>query len=453
MQIFKLENILIITVIFITILLSSLGMYNEVNLLYIAVCTVLLIMNRRLLLLIYIIYLPTNGFISTEYNLFGILHVSYIIHIFALTAALFEWDYIDSETKIEIRQKFRINKIAFYFALFVFLYLLLSEYRLYFLGLSEISINKLVNRTIKHSMMFLPLLILIRLSCIDTYYRIILKGYLVSLTIIALSIIFSGYLHQLGVTTQDADRLIGSGFQDSYVRRAGVFIGFGDVNSAAGFLAIGFAFVLFSEKYLLSNSIKSFLLVLFTIALIAAGSRASFLGLFSIIVLFIISTNISVSYKVIYSIFISTLILLLYTQGYFIPILDRFSELSAGEGHFDIQHQFGRIGGWIFYLDYIFSDIYVFLGGTTTSIYEGMMVPYERAAHNFFIQLLYRWGIFPLLYILILIVRYIQYSTQPHLKVIYIAILIPFIVTLIFVSDTAVFLGFTTALVALPYGR
>jgi hypothetical protein len=451
MKIITIDIAIVIILLITTILLSQMGLYNIVNYLYIAVCFILFIIDRRLLILLYIVYLPTNGFISTEYNLFGILHVSYIVNMFALGTILLEWHSLDWETKMKIKESSRFNSIVLYFALFLFLYMLLTEYRLYLLGMSDISPTLLITRSIRYVLMFVPLILLVRISSIEYFNNILRKGFILSISIIALSMIFSVQLSSMGIATQEDSTIMQTGIQSMVLRRAGVFSSIGDVNSAAGFLAVGFAFILFIHKVYMQTKLKSILALIIILAFIAAGSRAAIGSTILVIILFLMVRDTSFREKIGLIFFIALIIFILFTQDYIEPVLRRFSELRMGEGHLDSHHEFGRLGGWLFYINYIFSDTKIVLFGATESIYKDLFsVHFERVAHNFYIQLLYRWGIFPLLILLYLIAKYITYSIHKSFEPILLAILIPFVVTLFFLSDPGVFLGFIPAIISLP---
>jgi hypothetical protein len=442
--------IVLLILLVITIVLTTANMHSAVNLVFFLVCMILLLINRELLYLIYIITLPTNGFISTEYNIYGIFHVSYIIHMFAFIAIFLEWMAITSEnrkTKINLPI---IQKYASGFLIFVFLFIVFTEYRQYYLGFSDISTQLLITRTIKYCMMFLPMLFLIKLCYIEYYKNIVWRGFIISVGLIALSMIFSEQIHQLGIATQDTHRIDEAGFRGGYIRRAGIFRSLGDVNSAAGFLVIGFAFILYIGKLYIHRVLEVILLLLIIIALIASGSRAAFLSISFVIIYYFLNSDININEKILQGVFLMIIILFFIFQDLLNPVIDRFGAIRIGEDHLDRNYQYGRVGGWIFYLNYILSHPDVCIVGARKSIYAGIGHSYERVAHNYFIQLWYIWGIFPLLLFIGLISKYIKYVLHSNMKYALIALLIPFVITLFFVSDTGVFLGFVTAIAALP---
>ena len=130
MQNNKTHNFFLFIIFAIMIILVYLGQYKAVNLLYLIICSLFLIYDRHLLILIYIITLPTNGFISTEYNLFGFLHVSYIINLFATVAVFIEWRYLPADTINEIQNSNNTKKFVYHIVIFLLLYHILTDYRL-----------------------------------------------------------------------------------------------------------------------------------------------------------------------------------------------------------------------------------------------------------------------------------------------------------------------------------
>ena len=100
----KRYNLFLLLVFILITALIVLRQYGLTNAFFLLLCTLLLIEDRKLLILVYVITFPTNGFISTEYNLIGIFHVSYTINLFASIAVFIEWRAISDNTKTYLRK-------------------------------------------------------------------------------------------------------------------------------------------------------------------------------------------------------------------------------------------------------------------------------------------------------------------------------------------------------------
>ena len=436
---------------FTIILLVLLEIQSIINILFILICSLLFLRNRKLLYLIYIILLPTNGFISTEDNLFGVFHVLYIVNLFSTLGILVDWNSIKEKKKLVQFNHLEIEKYAYYLILFVLLFLVLSEYRFYFLGKSIISFQLLLTRTIRYFVMFIPILLLVKLSFFYDYKQIIRMGFLVSISLIAVSIIFSDQLHKIGFAT------IGNLFEANVWegeinRRAGFFCSLGDVNSAGGFLAIGYAFALFLDTKYLDKFRKNVLLIILILGILATGSRTALVDAGIITLIFIFTTSIRNLQKIIAVNIILILVAILFFGDYATSALNRFEVLEVGEGHLDRYRVHGRLGGWVLYLDYIFSNISVFLWGATESVYkfEGGDILNERVAHNLYIQIIYFWGIFILLILIRILFLLLKAIFSNKSKLALLCLFIGFFGTSFTVSDTGVFLGLILAIAAFP---
>ena len=448
----KVDNFFLLSIFILITTFVVFGQYRLINVFFLLLCSYLLITDRKLLILIYVITLPTDGFISTEYNLFGILHVLYIINLFATIAVLLEWKAIPDQTKNILRKPKGFKKDAYWLILFLFLYLVLTDFRLSILGIEDISERHLVTRPIKYFVMFYPLLMLTKLSEIKKYKYIIKKGFIISVGLIAIGIIFSEQFSQLGFDTREATIFVKTNVQSGDIRRAGFFRSLGDVNSASGFMVVSFGFILFLES--IKKNTKIMLIIITSLAIIETGSRAGVGSLLLVFIIYFIWLRANFKQNLIYISIIVLTGIAFFHYGIFDPILDRFSALqtSYDREHFNPEHELGRLGGWLFYLDYIIKDIKVFLFGTTEDIYRAVgwyTVNRLRVAHNFYIQLWYFWGVIPVIILLSIIFHYFKNTLRSNNKYLCLAILAPFIFTLMFVSDTGVFLAFIVALISI----
>lgn len=446
------ENIGLVFIFVIIAFLVSSGGYLLVNLFVLLISIFLFFFNRDLLLLIYLILLPTNGFISTDHNFLGFLHVSYIINLFTTISISYEWYFRYKYQNIETTKLKGVKKHINWFIIFVLLYLILTDLRTFFLGLNEVELYKAtVTRPIKHFVMFFPLLALTREFIYNRKRKLIERGFQYSLALISISIIFSGLLTDIGFYTKEPSKITNILNQETFVRSSGFFSGLGDVNTAAGYLAIGTAYLLFFTPYM--KYVKKISLIsLLGIAIFHTGSRAGLANLFLVYLLYFLSFEISIQKKILYGGALIVVGIGVFQLQAANQIVERFQKLIGGEtGHFDAEYIGGRLGGWVLYMDFIFSDINITMWGTTENLYKTFVsYDYERAAHNFYISLWYYWGVFAVIIFLSKLSLFVRSALRSSYAVGMLAIFIPLTSTLFVVSDIGILIGFIMSLIVIP---
>jgi hypothetical protein len=302
----------------------------------------------------------------------------------------------------------------------------------------------LITRTVKIFILLFPLYCFSFISNYSRYKEIIFSGFSVSTVIIAVSTIFSFDLIKLGIYTSELSKehLIVIG--DNLIRRSGVFA-FGDENSVAGFLSISFI-ILFSVYSRNKQYIRMFIsLMLISLAIIATGSRAGFICLLLSILSAIFQTR-GPGYKIFSASFFAFVVSFFYLAGYFNPILERFLDT---DNLLDASNVGGRVGGWIFYMDYIFSNSKILFFGSWENIYDVTRTygSYGRVAHNFFITLVYKWGVLPLFLLIYFFKKYIEVVIKSDYYIIYFSVLVQFVFMLMTLSDIGVFFAFIPVLI------
>ncbi|MCF8227289.1 MAG: O-antigen ligase family protein [Bacteroidales bacterium] len=344
------------------------------------------------------------------------------------------------------------KKHAYWLIIFLFLYLFLTDLRLLFFGMIDITTGLLISRFIRYVIMFVPLVFIVNLSSMEKYHGIVKRGFLISLCLIAGSIIFSNQLHKIGILVQETDIYLANPVQDGFIRRAGIFRSLGDTNSAAGFLAVGLGYTLFSgdtRNQFFMNKVISGGIIL---AVLLTGSRIGLISTMLVFVIYLFSVRRFHKKFFLYLFFILIIAIATYLSGFSQPILDRFKDIQVGEGHLDPTYRFGRLGGWLFYLNYITSDFKTLFLGFHRDIYSNIgsfVINKKRVAHNFYIQLWYYWGIFALALFLrkigIMIWETFQIENTNYL----LSLILPFLLTLVFVSDTGVFLALIISIISI----
>lgn len=423
-------------ILLVVFLLVILGIYViglpqiTINFLFLVLFSILFIFKKYdLILFLFVTLLPTNGFVNTEYNILGIVNSKYIISLFSLISAILLDKQIKNNYKLD-----ELAKFGFYIIVFVSAYLIFQNYKVNQLGIQEISILKFITRFIKASIDAIVLFYIIKFSNLSYYKLYFQKAFFVSLLLIALSMIFAGSLYELGVYMGDESRFQ-TGEENQRLWGIWGFGGGGDVNTIGGFLVMGLSCVLFSLKK--TPWIMVFILIL---GIMVTGSRTAFVNLSIVFVAFMLFGAGSVSKKMKRICWIVIFVFILFQIGVFDFVIERIMLLVTGEDEGLDADGVGRLSGWIWYLNYIMSDLDVFLWGTSNNIYEvssfaGFLK--NRPAHNFYIQLWYFFGVFALsifLYLIIRLCRIVLKSTQK----VQIFLILPALITLFTVSEVGV---------------
>lgn len=430
------EDIKYSYIILFVFLLIILGIYAiglpqiSINFLFLALFVTLFCLKKyELILFLYIALLPTNGFVNTEYNILGIVNSKYIISLFSLFSGILLDKQLKNNYKFD-----ELSKFGFEIIVFVSIYLFLQNYKVDLLGVQEISISKYTTRFIKVLIDAIVLFYIIKLSNLSYYKLYFQKAFGVSLLLIALSMIFASNLYNLGVYMGDESRFqVGEENQ----RLLGIwgFAGGGDVNTIGGFLVMGLSCILFSFKK--TPWLMVFILIL---GIMVTGSRTAFVNLSIVFVAFMLFGSGSLNKKIKRICWIVIFIFVLFTFGVFDFVIERIMLLVTGEdGGLDAEGT-GRLAGWIWYLNYILSDLNTLLWGTSENIYDVMVnigFRKNRVVHNFYIQLWYFFGIFALLIFLFLIIRLCFFILKKGNKVQFFLVL-PALITLFTVSDVGV---------------
>lgn len=426
-----------VVVIVVIIILSNTQQYLLANILYISFLSLLLITRSDLLIFLFIVLLPTNGFIPATEKIFDFLHLSQITNLFAF----FHLFGIVAQRKQKVRllyHNFPGLKLIHMLIIYALVYYLIIEFKGLII-LREIELAKLLTRYFKYLIIFIPLYLLAIVS-IDNYFKQLLKSsFTFSIALIALSIILTKQLESLGVVVGQLNpEFIGDGV--SYTRQSGFFADFGGAISAGGFLAIGVAFLLYEFKkssglnsLLISSVIGTGILgILFTV------SRAPFI---SVVIVLIFYSFSNISRGTMY------LILLFGVFGYF--MIDEslfesiFYRLSTSEESYGQKALFTRGGTLIFYLEYFRSNAYlIFLGAFENPFRE--YVSFIRSAHNFFIQLYFYTGIMGYLALINIFLKI--YELKRHFNINFIFLGVPIAGELMGVSEIPIVFPFVIIL-------
>ena len=260
--------------------------------------------------------------------------------------------------------------------------------------------------------------------------------------ILFFSQIFSQILFQNGLSTS----VLEESYLSSGGNRTAGLIGYGDVNSLGGVYVL----ILALYFYLINNyNVKifpSWLLVLIFSGILYTLSRGAFIGAF-IVLLFVFPTaknSMRLKYTVIFVLFL-LLFLMFYQTILNFPLVEslvyRFSLIKTKQ--LSTQTNSMRLGGWIFYLSYIFSHLTVFLYGTKEVLLTSS-TGYARVPHNIYITLLYNAGLFFLFYYIRILVKIEKVFTK-KINIIF----FPFLFMTFLLSDFALIIMLNLILVTI----
>jgi hypothetical protein len=428
----KKNIILFIFLITCSIGLGYLNLFLLINVLFILVGVYSYLKFPKLNILLFIVFLSSNGMISTTYNLFGFLHVSRIINLFAIVTLLHHFPIGKDKPDV-------FRKVSLYLIWFVFVTIMIIQFKVYEYNFtrSSIEFDSVVKRFIKYALLAISLSMLINRFHVKSIKEIVVLGLVISIIFLSSSVLLADFLSSIGfdckISTSGEDFL-------TVPRKSGFFMNDGDENTVAGIISlITGLLVSLSKKYYKIIPINTVFLFAM-LGILGTISRAGSIALIGIFVLFVLmeSKTSGSNYKLFFV--VSSIVVFLLFGGYLENIINRFSVIEQTM----VDENDSRYGGWIFYLNYIFSDISIVLWGATENLYEGTRNGhYFRVAHNFYISNLYYSGVFSLITIfgiLFLYVKsYIKKVKKPYM-ILY--TLFPFIMITNTTSDVGIFFSF-----------
>ncbi len=405
---------------------SYLQLYLVANILYVLLLFLLLISRSNFLIFLFVVFLPTNGFLPAEYKFLGIFHIQQTTHLFAFLRML----QIFSDYKIDRRYIYSIYpvlKILGSLILFVFAYYIIREIKNLII-MPDADIIKLPTRLIKYSLLFLTLYSLTFLMVIDKYKIIIKKGFLFSIVIISLSIIFSTYLGRIGlvVATLDAN-YIKEGI--TFQRKAGFFTDLGSIISAGSFLSISVAYLLTEhlDKFKTTLAYNRFIIFIAIVATLLTISRAPILSI-SLVLTYYFVSPLSMR-KIPMFIIIISLIFIFYGSNIFESILFR---VNQSDKVFQKNELFTRGGTWVFFFNLFINNPYLAIFGSFENPFINRFT-ILRSAHNYFIQLYFYGGLILYYFFYKIVRKLLIYKNSFNIN--YTIIFIPVIIELMGVSE------------------
>ena len=326
------------------------------------------LVNKHLIVILYVAFLSIKPLIPIEYNLFGLLNSIEYINIAALIYFLtFKFEKI----KISNFQKQAILLISV-----LSIYLIYINFKNAFFELQSVDYMLALRRFVRLFIKNLPLILLIlniRNPVIREYTQV---GLYYGIILLSVSTILALFLVSIGF---DANAEMSNRYTS--VTRFSGFMVEGDKNSLGALLVIslGYYLSIIEKSTQLLRYIPIFILIFG--AIIFAGSRTAIVS-FAVIILIFSFRNFNKAYAFSVLIAFAVIAIILIPRiellgGRFLTIVDEINTSTTTS----------RIGKWIVYLNIISEEPLILLRGNSQEIYL------ERAAHNFYVQALYNAGI------------------------------------------------------------
>lgn len=407
-------------------------LYVIANILFFIGCLLFYISNPSLLIFLFIVILPTNGFFSTENNLLGFFGPVTISEVFAFIVLL------NNYVKVPLS---KFTKISLLFIIALFTFNLIYDFRNAYFGIYDLNFDLAIKRLFKHFFRFGTLFLLVKSLDRKLFLNITFSAVHTGVILLILSSIFSNQLAQMGFQTTDASEELSSLLT---IERKSGFFAFGDVNSLGGFLTCYFGFLLvwfsWTKRFWLF-----FILLIFTIiGILYTGSRTAIISLafITLIYFFIRIPNRKFNqinkWKIILIVTSAFLFVAFFFQTDVSAVLFRFSESNS---ELDATFAGSRLYKWLFYLTYLIKTPESWLLGTREELWVQLGKEYweTRVPHNFYITIWFHSGIPLLIFFFYIWYKVINISIRYNT---FILISLPIIAISFYVSDWGYFLYF-----------
>ena len=413
------------------ILLAVFGFPEIVNFASLVVLVLMFFIDKKVLYVIFIASLPISSFLSSDYNFLFVFNHEINISLLTILAAI--WDR-------SVNYPAKINKVIFSFLLTLLIINLYMNFKNGYLEIYDMDLSKFSKSSIKLILKTVAILLLVHKNLIS--YSKILPAVMTMTLVLVFTSATTEFLILKGLDIKQAE--IENMFKYEVSRFAGVFNG-GDVNSLGAFYVINIGFLLGSLKFLKSIRIISMIIILLSfIGIIWTASRTAYLSLAIILFLYFIFNGLNRnSFTIIFLILAGIIVVITLFKEQFAITLQRFSTVQ-NETELDTDNS--RVGKWIMYLDYIFSDFSTLFYGNSSEFWL------RRRPHNLFIFFLFNTGIFFTSYYIIQMFKLIRKSISYEL--LSLLMIFPFFAISMYVSEQGGFVLvpiLLKALVDLPY--
>tara|TARA_Y100001935_G_C17306068_1_gene512387 strand:+ start:463 stop:1779 length:1317 start_codon:yes stop_codon:yes gene_type:complete len=337
-----------------------------------------ILIQREILIVFYLILLPTAGVIPTEYNLIDAIGLDEIINVFCLL--YFYFFYRNNKKSKETI----IQNIAISIVNIILVVIIITNLKNSLFGMYGSDFFLVFKRTIFLIIRFLPLYFIIKNINHYKIYRFTKIGIYLSLIILVVSQYLTPILLNIGLYVLDHSEFVGLADNIEGVNR---FSGFynGDSNSIGAYLnmIIGYIFIQLEYKKISKKLAYTFIGIGF-FGILLTASRAAFVSFAFILFLFLIFSKSSKNiFKVIFLFLTMTLVFSDF-------LLNQLSRFHNAHYQIDTNIDGNRIMKWAHYLSFMWQNPIYYITGAQSEINN-------RAAHNVFIQMMYNVGVFPML--------------------------------------------------------
>lgn len=333
-------------------------------------------LNHNLLIRLYLMLLPLNNVIPKEYYLFKVIGIDTVTNILIIV-------YLIQVHRSTIKKNINeLSKLIQSLILAILTYYIYVAFKDYYFGLGEIGLLNTIMRTFNLLLIFVPIILLVRIQNTGKFIKTIERG------------LYQGAI-LLGVMSLLTAVFMNLGFYTSMVvNRINGFMGGGNTNTLGGFFVLCIAYYLLKYKNGFFDKRGIYLIILSLIVIADTVSRSAFIGLLSVIGLYLIKSKLNKRYIRILSIIIFAGVITFTSQK---MIFERMSVMK-NEQFTTIEGSGTRIGKWIIYLSDIKRNPMTLVHGSDHILY---LSKERRAAHNFFIQVMFESGLIFSFWILI----------------------------------------------------
>lgn len=385
-----------------------------------AIIGISIVVDKRLIISFYLFTLPTNGFFPPDYNLLGILNLRSFVGLMAL-AILIPY-YFKVRNLVIPQSKFQVN--AKRFMIILTAYLIFSQFKLAFFNLFDRTMTGAIFDIARTLLIYGPLIIIIQLVHLNEVRKYIFQAINFTVVFLVISAQFSVVLGGLGFEIQDDEFTETSG---NVIRLTGLYGG-GDQNSLGGFFSVAVGYYLSQiEKGI--NRKRFIIFILFAIyGILLTLSRMAFISTLIIIGYYLLKNRLhNFSYT---SIIIGAVVLL-----FSLPLVDiLFDRLESVYSEVSLSEKYSRTSRWLYFIEYCNSSVLRIIRGGDSVFYMPGMHEY-RDPHNFFVRVYYYNGIFFVIAFVANFYKTIRNSLikKPVFDNFY--ILIPTLITIMFISQ------------------
>ena len=391
----------------------------------------LFLLNKKMLLLVlYIVYLPTNGLINREDFLLGVFGIQQILGILTFVALA----KVKSTNKLTVFQK-----IAGRLMLVLIVYMVYTFLKNAFFGLMDANWVDAIKKVLNTIVLFGPLLLVLKKCTSDTIKGWTAMGVFFGVLNQAVYCFLSPVLPELGFYSLGTEAFFASSGTADVSRYIGV-MGNGDSNTLGAFFVMSVGFFLSRPDSFNKSTLIKIVAALCVLAVALTASRTAFLSLALIGMLFLSKRG---SGKIKFQLILGVILIAALSSPLWDTLLSRLS--GAGAEQLNTDTSSNRIGKWLLYFDHFVSHPTTFLYGSSEVILIGFKDIFI-AAHNFYIQVVYNAG---LVFLVLFAKQYmsilkLMIDNFSNFRLIF--ILIPFMAITFFVSDFGIFVYFSVFL-------